>query len=270
MTYEGMCKRMMLARPFSIAVLATAFVAGACSSSDSPQDTPDASDAPDACGPGNCEGCCEGDACKAGTTTDACGVGGSICVACPQATPVCAAGKCEAQHPSCGPSTCAGCCMNDTCQAGTTTIACGKGGAVCVGCKTNQVCRSDQACGVDPTGSWLVWPSSAKITATNNGTSWDSPDSPPDVEVQMMCGTTSEIESYTPTWTKGSGCTMKASELLKTPWFGYQLWDVDAVYDDPITDWTQYHVTEDDFVAGKFTVGPTGGMITMTVEMQKQ
>jgi hypothetical protein len=51
----------------------------------------------------------------------------------------------------CGPSTCAGCCVGDVCQTGTTTSACGKGGANCTACTGSAVCTNG-ACTVAPCG----------------------------------------------------------------------------------------------------------------------
>ncbi len=68
----------------------------ACGSRDQPSQadgggptagSPDASGGPgsqDACGPWNCDGCCDGDGCRPGDDDDECGGGGAACQACGQ------------------------------------------------------------------------------------------------------------------------------------------------------------------------------------------
>src|SRR5439155_27280077 len=80
-----------------------------------------------------------------------------------------------------------GCCLNGVCQPGTAFGACGKGGAGCNSCQTHQVCRSDQTCGVDPNGVWLVQPVSATVAPDNNGAAWDPDNSPADPKVSLYC-----------------------------------------------------------------------------------
>lgn len=176
---------------------------------------------------------------------------------------------------ACSSSNCTGCCLNNVCQSGNTAAGCGKNGIACVACGNNQVCRSDQLCGVDPNSTWRVQPVSASIAANNNGTSWDGDSSAPDVVVQMRCppstasnGTTSEVSSYSPSWTSG-GCTSKASDLLASPW-GYQLFDIDALADDTITGALTHQFKETDFVAGSVSLPASGGLQSMTVQLIKQ
>ncbi|XXF76953.1 hypothetical protein P2318_28445 [Myxococcaceae bacterium GXIMD 01537] len=174
----------------------------------------------------------------------------------------------------CGPSTCAGCCFNGACQAGSTVSACGKAGAACVACNSAQVCKADQTCGVDPNSVWRVQPVSARIAASNNGSAWDGEGSAPDVFVASQCpgSTTStstpESESYTPSWTTG-GCTAKASQLLAEPWL-FRLWDSDLSSNDTITDVLSFRFTEEHFAAGTVTFNASGGMTSLTVQLQKQ
>lgn len=174
----------------------------------------------------------------------------------------------------CSASNCAGCCFNNTCQTGTTASACGKAGAACMACDSAQVCRTDQTCGVDPNSVWRVQPVSARIASSNNGSSWDGDGSAPDVFVAMRCPgstsstSTSEMESYTPTWSTG-GCTAKASQLLAERWV-FQLWDSDISSNDTITDGLGYQFTEQNLTAGTVTFGAAGGMTSMTVQLQKQ
>lgn len=53
-------------------------------------------------------------------------------------------GKCPAA--TCAATCTTGCCAEETCQPGTTSAACGSGGATCAICNQEQVCRN-QACG---------------------------------------------------------------------------------------------------------------------------
>lgn len=175
---------------------------------------------------------------------------------------------------TCGASNCTGCCFNNVCQTGNTASACGKAGAACVACGSIQVCKTDQTCGVDPNSVWRVQPVSARITSNNNGSSWDGDGSAPDVVVAMRCpgSTTStetpEVESYSPAWATG-GCTAKASQLLAEPWV-FQLWDIDISSHDTITGALAFRITEEYLTAGTVTLGASGGMTAMTVQLQKQ
>lgn len=176
---------------------------------------------------------------------------------------------------ACSAANCTGCCFNGACQPGSTAAACGKNGAQCSACATNQVCRVDQSCGVDPESTWKVQPVSATIAPNNNGSSWDGDGSPPDVRVFMSCpstvtfnGSTTEVQSYTPSWSSG-GCTAKAKELLADGW-GFQVFDIDVVSDDTITAALKVTITEQMFVGGGFSVQATGGLQTMSVQLVKQ
>jgi hypothetical protein len=174
----------------------------------------------------------------------------------------------------CSASNCTGCCFNNTCQTGTTASACGKAGAACVACGSAQVCKTDQTCGVDPNSVWRVQPVSARIASSDNGTSWDGDGSAPDVFVAMLCPgsststSTSELESYSPTWSTG-GCTARASQLLAEPWV-FRLWDSDVSSNDTITDVLAFQFTEAHLTAGTLTLGASGGMTSLTVQLQKQ
>lgn len=174
----------------------------------------------------------------------------------------------------CSASNCTGCCFNNACQTGNTASACGKAGAACVACASTQVCKTDQTCGVDPNSSWRVQPTSARIASSNNGSSWDGDSSAPDVFVEMRCPgsttytSTSELESYSPTWSTG-GCTAKASQLLAERWV-FQLWDSDFSSNDTITDSLAFQFTEANLTTGTVTFGASGGMTSLTVQLQKQ
>jgi hypothetical protein len=175
---------------------------------------------------------------------------------------------------TCSAANCAGCCFNNTCQAGNTAAACGKAGAACTACGTAQVCLTRQACGVDPESTWRVQPLSARIAATDNGTAWDGDGSAPDVFIAMQCPgsetvtSTPEVQSYTPAWSTG-GCIARAGQLLAGPWV-LQVWDSDVSVNDTITDTLGFQLTEEDFTEGTLTFGSSGGMTSLTVQLQKQ
>ena len=176
---------------------------------------------------------------------------------------------------SCGPQNCSGCCFNGSCQPGSTAAGCGKSGASCASCTANQICRVDQSCGVDPESTWVVQPTSARVAANNNGTSWDGDGSAPDPRVFMTCGdmtaatsTQEASNTYQPTWSTG-GCSARAKDLLRAGWT-FQVFDIDAVSDDSITGSLRVTPTEADFAAGSFTLQPSGGLQTMTVAMRRQ
>jgi hypothetical protein len=175
---------------------------------------------------------------------------------------------------SCGPQNCTGCCFNGSCQPGSTAAGCGKGGGSCAACATNQVCRVDQTCGVDPESSWRVQPVSAQIAPNNNGSSWDGDGSGPDPQVYMTCGastsgsTPEAGNTYQPRWSSG-GCVTKAKDLLASGWT-FQLYDIDLTSDDTITAALKVTIGEGDFIAGGFNVGASGGLQSMAVQLIKQ
>lgn len=175
---------------------------------------------------------------------------------------------------TCSAANCAGCCFNNTCQTGNTASACGKAGATCQTCNAAQVCKTEQTCGADPAGVWLVQPLSAQITANNNGSAWDADGSAPDVFVEMQCpgatlaSFTPEVESYTPAWASG-GCTATAGRLLSEPW-GFRVWDSDISVNDTITGVLLYQFREEDLTAGRVTLQSSGGMTSITVGVRKQ
>lgn len=101
------------------------------------------------CGPGRCNGCCEGDRCQAGTDNNACGGVGMPCVQC-QTGEVCVQGQCLTTSGKCNPGNCpTGCCQGDNCLAGTDNAACGTGGIPCIACAASQTCEN-QSCGCGP------------------------------------------------------------------------------------------------------------------------
>ncbi|HEY3359490.1 MAG TPA: C2 domain-containing protein [Polyangia bacterium] len=91
---------------------------------------------PGACGPGSCNGCCDGDTCVGGNGDAACGHGGRVCELC-QGDATCQNGYCVA---GCGPQSCAGCCSNGVCASGINDIECGTGGGACANCGSGRQC----------------------------------------------------------------------------------------------------------------------------------
>ncbi|MDP3232287.1 MAG: hypothetical protein Q8S33_16765 [Myxococcales bacterium] len=62
--------------------------------------------------------------------------------------------SCGAAPVPCGPSTCNGCCdENGECLSGSAVFECGSGGAMCVACQVNELCRSG-VCGVFEGGEY--------------------------------------------------------------------------------------------------------------------
>jgi hypothetical protein len=102
------------------------------------------------CGPKNCRGCCvDSNTCASGTTNAACGFNGDACQQCGAGT-LCNwtpetldAGVCQPPPQVCGPSNCAGCCIDTlggyVCAVGNQSDACGLGGLGCSVC-VGEVC----------------------------------------------------------------------------------------------------------------------------------
>ncbi len=94
----------------------------------------------DSCGPGDCEGCCNGVECITDNRDDACGGAGAACVACDSAES-CVDGECVIP-PDCNPGNCAGCCDGTSSVTGADTTACGAGGAMCAACEVGWACEA--------------------------------------------------------------------------------------------------------------------------------
>lgn len=182
---------------------------------------------------------------------------------------------------SCSLANCAGCCLNGTCQPGSTAAACGKNAASCVACTTGQVCKTDQTCGVDPESLWRVQPSAAVIAANDNGVAWDALGGAPDPFVSLYCpagsaaptaSTPSVADSFMPTWatTVPAHCVMKARDLVSTG-VGVAVWDEDVSDDDVIASKGAVPVTEAQLLAGSATgIGNGKGLVSLTLLLQRQ
>lgn len=93
------------------------------------------------------DGCCNGSVCLVGDQYAACGTGGKSCFncaldgrACDPQTRICGTERC-------GPNTCDGCCVGDTCVTGDNANSCGSKGDTCVDCgSTGQTCGTERSC----------------------------------------------------------------------------------------------------------------------------
>jgi hypothetical protein len=179
---------------------------------------------------------------------------------------------------TCSAANCQGCCANGTCQTGTTAAQCGKLGAACVACPaTTDICKADQTCGLDPAATWQLRPSSAMVAATKaNGSAWDS-FSDPDTRIELYCPESAVsvsavmatvTDDFNPTWTTG-GCTAAATQFLAEG-FGFEAIESDGLSDDPMTAHTVVPLTEAELRAGTKTIGPEGGLDSMTLRFTKQ
>lgn len=94
-------------------------------------------------GPEPCNGCEDPDTgeCLAGNAVEACGGGGSVCMAC-EPGDSCDEGTCVSP-PSCDPTACDGCCDGDECVTGDSDEACGLDGA-CQQCASPTVCEAGE------------------------------------------------------------------------------------------------------------------------------
>lgn len=111
---------------------------------------------------GECTGCLQGETCRTGLTSDACGADGLTCVAC-ETGQVCTDGTCvddaptnnpPNNNPGCNSTNCDGCCdANGMCQSGTSATSCGSNGQACAVCEVGGcvegVCSTGTACGPD-------------------------------------------------------------------------------------------------------------------------
>lgn len=98
------------------------------------------------CDATNCNGCCVGDLCLAGTDGSSCGNRGAACQNCVAQGTTCGGvpgggGQCQGIG-RCGPQNCGGCCdARGTCTEGIDSTSCGRGGEACNDCTPrSQVC----------------------------------------------------------------------------------------------------------------------------------
>lgn len=96
------------------------------------------------CSPESCAGCCQGDVCRTGNESAACGALGAACSVCSAET-ACKSGTCRdvaAAAAACSPSNCSGCCQGSLCRTGTEPSACGAIGAACSVCGASESCQA--------------------------------------------------------------------------------------------------------------------------------
>jgi hypothetical protein len=101
------------------------------------------------CNAQNCGfGCCEGNTCVGGTSSNACGFGGQPCQNCQQFGETCQGQTCQGQM-GCNAQNCGfGCCQGNICNSGQSSNACGFGGAPCQNCQSfGETCQG-QVCSV--------------------------------------------------------------------------------------------------------------------------
>lgn len=178
----------------------------------------------------------------------------------------------------CTAATCVGCCFNGACQGGTTAAGCGKGGATCSTCSAPDICTSEQICAVDPASMWIVQPTAAMISTTNNGASWDPGGGAPDPFVNLYCPASAAAitsatpfvsDTFTPTWTTG-GCTMSAKDLMAAG-VGIEVWDDDNLVNDLIAAKGTIVVTEEDLRAGAITgITNKTTLISLSVSLKQK
>ena len=110
------------------------------------------------CNASSCpSGCCDSTGkCQAGTATTQCGNAGEACESCPAlGFQQCDATRhvCSNQVTVCDAQTCSGCCLGNSCFAGTDPNECGAGGDTCQACQTEGLvctaghCTQPPACG---------------------------------------------------------------------------------------------------------------------------
>jgi hypothetical protein len=113
--------------------------------------TPTAGGSANACNATNCpSGCCSGNVCELGTSNSLCGGGGNACAVCGPGT-TCRGSACLPNPPSCNTRNCPnGCCNGSTCETGTSSAACGRGGGACSACPGGLTCQSGACAPVNP------------------------------------------------------------------------------------------------------------------------
>ena len=161
---------------------------------------------------------------------------------------------------------------------GPTATQCGKRGATCSACATNDICKADQTCGLDPAATWRLWVSSAVIASSNHGVGWDAFGGAPDPEMALWCPSTATTYSalmpkvdntFTPSWS-GGGCTARAGQFLADG-VAFDGLEIDSSSsNEVIAHFTVTPITEADLRAGTKTVGQTDGFNSVTFRFLKQ
>ncbi|HET6612756.1 MAG TPA: C2 domain-containing protein [Kofleriaceae bacterium] len=122
----------------------------------------------------------------------------------------------------CSPATCDGCCDGDVCRSGTSTAACGLGGAACVDCGSRGTCATEETnmCVVDPASRWNVIALRAKLPEKKkDGRSWDLAGGLPDglARGQLSGDATGDTRSVTdtlmPVWNEPIATDIRAADI---------------------------------------------------------
>ena len=165
--------------------------------------------------------------------------------------------------PLCNPATCAGCCMNDVCQTGSTNSACGKAATACQVCAAPDACLPTQSCGLPPDKEWILAVESAGITAKNPaGGDWDFPNPAPDPFLQTgtLRLTATISDSYRASWPYVF--TFRTRDLLDGT-FGISMMDEDVAAHDQIAPSRSVKFSEADIRKGFLDWNGWGGCATI-------
>ncbi|RKI44999.1 hypothetical protein D7Y27_11865 [Corallococcus sp. AB004] len=81
---------------------------------------------------------------------------------------------------------------------------------------------------------------------------------------QPAVSSSEEVESFTPTWTKGA-CDVLSTDLLSAP-IQFSVIDVDALFDDPIVS-AQYQVTRADIDRGVLEFTGSGALRSLAFQI---
>jgi hypothetical protein len=135
---------------------------------------------------------------------------------------------------SCTAASCAGCCLNDHCQPGTTLAACGKNAADCAVCQGLDACLPEQQCGLEPKKPWLLTIVNAEIDPlAPDGKAWDFPNGDPDpfIRYNNNVDSASVSDTLTPRWSYAITTT---PEKLLAGIDSIEIWDEDLAASDLI------------------------------------
>ncbi|NNC04024.1 hypothetical protein HJC10_14355 [Corallococcus exiguus] len=175
----------------------------------------------------------------------------------------------------CTLANCGGCCDPTTnkCVEVRTNDACGVTGTKCTKCATGTICHPSQQQCYTPTIRTKIQPLRATIAPQDpaDNSDWDVDGSPPDVVINLACpnakpavSPSEEVESFTPTWVKGS-CDVLSTDLLSAP-IQFSVIDVDAFFDDPIAS-AQYQITRADIDRGILEFTGSGALLSVAFQI---
>lgn len=212
-------------------------------------------------------GCCQGNECKGGSSTSACGTNGQACETCVN-DQQCVNGTCNSAT-TCNAANCNGCCKSGVCQAGTSDSQCGSGGKVCSVCKWYQYC-SAKKCSFDPSSLWFV--DIVEVTLEQTSYKWDvgsAEESKPDLFVEFSTGSVSHTtatvwNSYTAVYNEYM-FLVPASDLMTE--IHYVVKDRDTVFHDTVCDITEV-IYQSEIENGSATIYTScvNGMVTLKLK----